>query len=589
MNPDRAQRRLAAILAADIAGYSRLIGTDEEGTLHRIRSIRAEVVDPRIAAHSGRLVKTTGDGLLIEFVSVVDALRCASEVQQLLAARNEGTGVAERIEFRIGINVGDVVVEDGDILGDGVNVAARLEALAEPGGICVSARVQEDAAGRLDLTFADMGEQELKNIARPVRAYRVIPTTGEGRPKAARIESAPPLALPDKPSIAVLPFANMSGDPEQEYFADGMVEEIITALSRIRWLFVIARNSSFVYKGQAADVKRVGRELGVRYLLEGSVRKGGGRVRITAQLIEAETGAHLWADHFDGLLEDVFELQDSVAISAAGVIEPALQAAEARRSAHRPTNDLTAYDLYLRALPNYATVAKERIHEALALLGQAIVRDPRYGPALALAAMCIVQLHLNGSAEYPDAVREQALDYARRAVGSAGNDPFVLASAAHVFGYFGEDISAAIALSDRALAANPGFAYAWFYSGALRLFAGQFDIAIEHVEKSLRLNPLDRIGAPLTVIGAAHFFKREFEIALAKLHASIQERPGFAVSYRLLAACYAHMGRLEEARAALERLRALTPVIAPPVLPFRNPEDRELLFSGLRLAAGEAE
>src|SRR6516162_5580283 len=277
MNPDRAQRRLAAILAADIAGYSRLIGTDEEGTLRRIRSIRAEVFDPRITAHRGRLVKTTGDGLLIEFASVVDALRCASEVQELLAARNEGTGVAERIEFRIGINMGDVVVEDGDILGDGVNVAARLEALAEPGGICVSARVQEDAAGRLDLTFADMGEQDLKNIARPIRAYRVVPAT-----TSAPLAQAP-LPLPDKPSIAVLPFQNISGDPEQEVFADGMVEDITTALSKLRWFFVISRNSSFAYKGHAADVKQVGRELGVRYVLEGSVRKGGNRLRVTTQ------------------------------------------------------------------------------------------------------------------------------------------------------------------------------------------------------------------------------------------------------------------------------------------------------------------
>jgi TolB-like protein len=509
-------------------------------------------------------------------------------VQQLLAVRNEGTRVAERIEFRIGINMGDVVVEDGDILGDGVNVAARLEALAEPGGICVSARVQEDAVGRLDLTFTDMGEQDLKNIARTVRTYRVIPAAVKTTPIVGPIAGVAALPLPDKPSIAVLPFKNMSGDPEQEYFADGMVEEIITALSRIRWLFVIARNSSFVYKGQAADVKRVGRELGVRYVLEGSVRKAGGRVRVTAQLIEAETGAHIWADHFDGLLEDVFELQDSVAITAAGVIEPALQAAEARRSAHRPTNDLTAYDLYLRALPNFATLAKDTIHEALALLGQAIARDPRYGPALALAAMCITQLRQNGWAASPDAGRDQALDYARRALASAGNDAFVLASAAFVFGNLGEDIEAAIALAERSLAASPSSAYGWFWSGMLRLYAGQCDRAIEYIEKSLRLNPLDRMGAPLTAIAAAHLFKREFEIALAKVHESIQERPGFAISYAVLATCYAHMGRLEEARAAVERLRILAPAITTfPLVPFRNPEHRELLLSGFRLAAGE--
>jgi len=328
-----ATRRLAAILAADVAGYSRLIGADEGGTLQALKAIRAELIDPTIAAHNGRLVKTTGDGLLVEFGSVVDALRCATEVQAGMTQRNATTPADKRIEFRIGINVGDIVVEDGDIFGDGVNVAARLEGLADPGGICVSARVQEDAAGRLDLAFEDLGEQSLKNIARPVRAYRVGVAGSSSRPPSLS------LALPDKPSIAALPFRNMSGDPEQEYSADGMVEESITALSRIHWLFVIARNSSFTYKGQAVDVKQVGRELGVRYVLEGSVRKAGGTVRITAQLIDAATGTHLWADRFDGSLEDVFDLQDQVASSVAGVIEPALQAAETARSVNRPTAD----------------------------------------------------------------------------------------------------------------------------------------------------------------------------------------------------------------------------------------------------------
>jgi len=329
-------RRLAAILAADVAGYSRLIGADEGGTLERLKALRRELLDPKIAEHKGRLVKTTGDGLLVEFGSVVDALRCGVEVQREMAGRSAGVPPDSRIELRTGINVGDIVVEDGDIFGDGVNVTARLEALAEPGGICVAARVQEDTAGKLDLAFEDLGEQQLKNIARPVRAYRVVIATSPG---ATRPGTGPP--LPDKPSIAVLPFANMSGDPEQEYFVDGMVEEIITALSRIRWLFVIARNSSFTYKGRAVDVKQVGRELGVRYVLDGSVRKSGNRVRITGQLIDAASGAHLWADRFDGSLEDVFDLQDKVASSVAGVIEPALQAAETARSAGRPTDDLT--------------------------------------------------------------------------------------------------------------------------------------------------------------------------------------------------------------------------------------------------------
>jgi len=337
-----ATRRLAAILAADVVRDSRLMGADEEGTLERLKALRRELVDPKIAEHRGRIVKTTGDGMLVEFASVVDAVRCAVEVQQAMPERNAGAGADNRIELRIGINLGDVIVEGEDLYGDGVNIAARIEALADAGGVFVSNTVHDNFRDRLPFVFEDLGEQQVKNIARPVGIYRVC----DAGSKAA---AAPALPLPDKPSIAVLPFANMSGDPEQEYFADGMVEAIITALSRIRWLFVIARNSTFTYKGQAIDVKQVGRELGVRYVLEGSVRKAGGRVRITAQLIDAANGAHLWADRFDGSLEDVFELQDQVAISVAGVIEPALQAAETARLGARPTADLTAYDAFLRA------------------------------------------------------------------------------------------------------------------------------------------------------------------------------------------------------------------------------------------------
>jgi adenylate cyclase len=343
MSGERVERRLAAILAADVAGYSRLMGADEEGTLAALRAIRRELIDPKIAEHKGRIVKTTGDGMLVEFPSVVEAVAYAVALQRGMAERNAPIPNDRRIEFRVGINLGDVIVEDGDIFGDGVNIAARVEGLAEPSGVCVSGLVYDQVRGRLECGFEDTGEQYLKNIARPVRVYR-IRLDREPRPT-----DGPTLALPDKPSIAVLPFANMSGDPEQEYFADGMVEEIITDLSRIRWLFVVARNSSFTYKGQTVDVKRVGRELGVRYVLEGSVRKGGNRVRITGQLIDTSTGAHIWADRFDGSLEDVFDLQDKVASNVAGVIEPALQAAEAARSAGRPTTDPTAYDLYLRA------------------------------------------------------------------------------------------------------------------------------------------------------------------------------------------------------------------------------------------------
>jgi adenylate cyclase len=402
-------RRLTAILAADVAGYSRLMGADEEGTHERLQAHLRELVNPKIGEHRGRVVKNTGDGFLAEFASVVDAVRCAVEVQRGMAERNAATPPEKRIEFRVGINLGDVIAEGEDIFGDGVNVAARLEALAEPGGVLVSHTVHDQVRDRLPFVFEDLGEQQVKNIARPVRVYRLRETAAG---KSPTTPTQPVLPLPDKPSIAVLPFANMSGDPEQEYFVDGMVEEIITALSRIRWLFVIARNSSFTYKGQAIDVRQVGHELGVRYVLEGSVRKGGGRVRITAQLIDALTGIHLWADRFDGSLEDVFDLQDKVASSVAGVIEPALQAVETARSADRPTDDLTAYDLYLRA---YALVLSSARHipAALRLTEQAIARDPRYGPALAWAAICCNRLLSDGRSEDPAADRLKGVDFAR--------------------------------------------------------------------------------------------------------------------------------------------------------------------------------
>jgi adenylate cyclase len=366
-----------------------------------------------------------------------------------------------------------------------------------------------------------------------------------------------------------------------------MVEEIITALSRIRWLFVIARNSSFTYKGQAVDVKQVGRELGVRYVLEGSVRKGGNRVRITGQLIDAMTGAHLWADRFDGSLEDVFELQDRVAVSVAGVIEPALQSAEMRRSAARATTDLTAYDLYLRAIAVFFPITKDRTLEALGLLDQAIAIDRHYGPALAWAANCHFRLVVEGWAEKPETSRRKGTDLARQALQVAENDPGILANAAQVLARFGEDIGTMIGLVDRALALNPSFARGWSISGLLRVWDGQSDLAIEHVETSLRLSPRERMGQPLTVIGTAYFFKHRFEEAASNLRLSIQDNPGFPPSYRILAACYAHMGRLGEARATVARLRAITPLVVPGDLLYSNPEDRDLLLSGLRLAAGE--
>ena len=575
------ERKLAAIFAADIAGYSRLMARDEVGTLARLKACRT-IIDGLIATHRGRIFNTAGDSVVADFASAVDAVQCAVAVQAAITTESAKQPADEPMQFRIGVHVGDVMVDGENLLGDGVNIAARLEALAEPGAICVSAAAHGQIGNKLPLAFDDLGDQQVKNIAQPIRVYRVQAATPVPQYVAA-------LPLPDKPSIAVLPFQNMSGDPEQEYFVDGMVEEIITALSRIRWLFVIARNSTFTYKGRAVDVKHVGRELGVRYVLEGSVRKGGNRVRITAQLIDAETGTHLWADRFDGLIEDVFELQDKIALSVAGVIEPALQAAEMRRSAARPTPDLTAYDLYLRALAVIFPITKERAFNALGLLDRAIAIDPHYGPALSWAAMCHRGLVMNGWAEEPETTRRKAIDLARQALQVAQNDPGTLVYAALVLAHFGEDIGTMIGLIDRALALNPSFARGWHVSGILRGWAGQPDLSIEHIETSLRLSPRERVGTSLLAMGAAYFFKRRFDEAAAKLLLAIQDDPGFSMPYGFLAACYAHMGRIEEARAMVTRLRAITPQDVPSNPPWRNPEDRELYLSGLRLAMGETE
>jgi adenylate cyclase len=445
------------------------------------------------------------------------------------------------------------------------------------------------AALRRMLDAAQSGQSCIQTVIG--RGYRFIaPVTRESKPAgyAPEMLSEPErlvLALPAKPSIAVLPFANLSADPEQEYFVDGMVEEIITALSRIRWLLVLARNSSFTYKGQAIDVKQAGRELGVRYVLEGSVRKAGNRVRIAAQLIEAETGAHLWADRFDGSLADVFDLQDKVASSVAGVIEPALRAAETARSASRRTSDLSAYDLYLRAAAIYSTY---HMRQALALLEEAIARDPHYGPALGLAAQCCQHLATNFNASDRDAIRPKGIDFGRRAVEVAGDDPGVLANAAMALAVLGEDLDAMIALVDRALAFNPSFAVGWHISGFLRLWAGQTDLAIEHGELALRLSPRARTGEEAFLIGTALFFGRHFEEAVPRLWVAIEAMPAFPNPYRYLAACYAHMGLFDEARAMIARLRAIMPeVMLNLPLPYRNPQHRELFLSGLRLAMGE--
>ena len=433
----------------------------------------------------------------------------------------------------------------------------------------------------------EYGEGHSYIVTVPGRGYRLAGLSGSQLARSNELLSAEHLPLPDKPSIAVLPFANLSADPEQEYFVDGMVEEIITALSRIRWLFVIARNSSFTYGGQTIDVKRVGRELGVRYVLEGSVRKAGGRVRITAQLIEAETGAHLWADRFDGSLEDVFAVQDRVAASVAEAIVPALRATEIRRASGRPTDDLSAYDLFLRARELYDSHDRSGVIRALELLEQAIARDQCYADALSVAAQCRATLYVGGWTENLDENRRQGVDLARRALHAASDDPVVLARAAYVLGNLGEDIDAAIALIERSLDMNRNLALGWHHSGWLRLWAGQTDVAIEHLATASRLSPYER--RVKLAIGIGHFFARRFEEARAMLLQSLQEFPGWVANYRFLAACCAHMGRLEEAREMVERLRALTPSVVPTAEHWRDPQQRELYLSGLRLAVGSDE
>jgi adenylate cyclase len=426
----------------------------------------------------------------------------------------------------------------------------------------------------------------------PGRGYRftaAVTRSDDGTPTVGSAQRSIPTPVPPAgPSIAVLPFQNLSGDPEQDYFADGMVEEIITALSRIRWLFVIARNSSFTYKGHAVDTKRVGRELGVRYLLEGSVRRAGGCVRIAAQLIEAESAAHLWADHFDGSIEEVFALQDRVALSVAGVIESTVHVAEIRRSMQRPTTDLTAYDLYLRAFDGCFSYDKERIRSALDLLEAAIVRDPNFGRALALAAVCYHHLNRVDSGGDPDAYRQAGLDYARRAVHASPNDASTLGDASLALGSFDTDIATAIELVDRALMLTPSFARGWGISGYLRLWAGYHDAAVEHLETACRLSPREPNAKYRMGIGEAQFFQRRFGAAIATLSAALEEIPGHAGMYRYLASCYAHAGRFDEAREILRRLRLVSATVMPHATQWRNPEHREFYLAGLRLAIGEA-
>ena len=584
MAESRAERRLAAILAADVAGYSRLMGADEEGTLAQLKAHRKELIDPKIAEYRGRIVKTTGDGLLIEFASVVDAVRCAVDIQRGMAERNSAVLQDRSFQFRVGINVGDVVIEDGDIFGDGVNIASRLESIAEPGGICVSDDAYRQFRGKLALDALDMGEQQLKNIAQPVRVYKLrsgAPSLAATTPRA--------LTLPDKPSIAVLAFQNMSGDPEQEYFADGRSEEIITALSRIRWLFVIARNSSFTYKGRAIDIKQVSRELGVRYVLEGSVRKAANRVRITGQLIDSATGAHLWADRFDGTLNDVFELQDQVTASVVGAIGPRLVQAEIERARRKPTENLDAYDYYLRGLENHYRWTREATDEAIRSCHKAIELDPNFGSAYGIAARCRVWRLANRWCDDIEQARAETTKFGWQAVRVGADDPSALAGGGFALAMAGSELEAGASFIDRALAIDQNFAAAWHLSAFVRLWLGQPEIALDHDLRSLRLSPIDpRIGQVQTAIAFAHFNLERFDDAAEWGEKGTRTQPNWPLALGIAAASFALSGRQDEAQRTVARLRELDPIVSISTIvstvPFRRHEDIARWADGLRRA-----
>ena len=561
MSGERVERRLAAVLAGTVEDYGRLMRTDEEAVLIRLKTIRQTFVAPAIESHRGRIVKTSGDAMLAEFASPVDAARSAVEVQLAMAAQNSGKAKEAKIEFRIGMHVGDIMIDENDIFGDCVNIAVRLQGLADPGGICLSDDAHRQVRGKFELICQDLGPQQLKNIAEPIRVWRV--SFGEDkrftREGAAQIPSSlhakeSALELPAKPSIAVLPFANLNDDPAQDYFADGLVEDIITALSRFKSLFVIARNSSFAYKGKPIDIKQVGHDLGVRYVLEGSVRRDGSRLRITGRLIDAATGSHLWTEEFDGPMADVFELQDKVASHVAGVIDPLLLDAEIRHVSEHPTADMNAYHLYLRAMPHLRAWSREDNLEAIALLEQAVECDPQYGMALASLALCHSQNVSSGWTDDIARESEQSIVWARRALDAAPDDPSAVTSAAGALLNTGEDVETLKRLVDGALARNPSHAFAWLWSGWMRTVSGETNLAIEHFETSMRLDPrMARRAFHLTGLGMCHFFEGRFDEAAAFLEDSFRELPTYPLTGWFLAACYARMGRVNEAREFASR------------------------------------
>jgi adenylate cyclase len=584
MAEERAQRHLAAILAVDVVGYSRLMERDEAATFERLRAHRKELFEPEIAKHHGRVFKLMGDGLLAEFGSVVDAVECAVVLQRGMAERNNGVNVSQSINVRIGVNLGDVIVEGNDLYGDGVNMAARLQGLAEPGRICVSGKVRDEVHRKLGLGFEDLGEREVKNIESPVRVYQVAVET-----ELPSSTSAPELPLPSVPSIAVLPFDNLSGDPEQQYFSDGITEDIITALSRVKWFFVIARNSSFTYKGRTVDVKQVARELGVRYVLEGSVRKAGGRVRITGQLIQAETSQHIWADKFDGELADVFALQDQVTASVVAAIEPSLRKAEIDRARRKPTDRLDAYDWYLRALPRFYTLTLEGVDEAIALLGRAIAIDPHFALAKALAARCYGWRNPHGWAAAPDEERVTALRLGQEALQDGPDDPSVLWMVGFAMWQLRVDLEGALELYDKSIALNANCPQALTLRGWALASAGRLDEAIPSLLQALRLSPFDpEAFFTMSALGWTYLMGGRVHDALKWTSSALRERPTFAPALRFHAVCLVELGQLGEARAAVARVLELDPGLTILTLRQRAPIfDAKLMdrfLDGLRKA-----
>jgi TolB-like protein/class 3 adenylate cyclase/Tfp pilus assembly protein PilF len=598
MTGERVVRRLAAILAADVAGYSRLMGRDEHGTLTRLKSHLTERLEPALARHGGRLVKLTGDGALVEFASAVEAVGAAIEFQQSMAEANRDQPADSAVVFRIGLHLGDLIVDGDDLYGDGVNVAARLEAAAPAGGIIVSRTVHEAVSGRLKATFSDLGGLTLKNIDRPVHAFDLkwepadwkVEVASVVKPVTAASPSADvSLALPDKPSIAVLPFQNIGGDPEQDYFADGLVEDIITALSSFNSLFVIARNSSFTYKGRPVDVKQVGRELGVRYVLEGSVRKAAKQLRITAQLIDSSTGMHLWAQRFDGSLEDIFDLQDRITLGVVGPIAPRLERAEIERAKRKPTESLDAYDYYLRGVADLQTITKQSNETALKQFYRAIEIDPNFASALAMAARCYTLRKTNRWMVDPAQERAEAIRLARRAIEVGKDDAVALCYAGYALVHAAYELESGAAIIQRAIVLNPHLAVAWQLSGTVQAFLGQPEIAVEHTKRAMRLSPLDPgLSLMHSSLALAYFIAGRYDDASIWSDTAMQEGTSFLPAFRMAVASKALAGRQEEARNALGRLLQIDPTArisnsAERAL-FRRLQDVTRFEDGLRKA-----